>query len=172
MKNVINNNCGCTTPWAAFHPVLQSCSVWQPRSYPGPAGSMIQAGITESLRKSRSLSSSSKTLIFPVCCFLSVCGSGMQLSCNSCSNPSLLSRLFCKPGLERKMRWCDTQNLLVYVGQAAKSPWQVQVNSSKDPGGSVSWGAAALHLLLLFSFIWDVLKHLLVIIPSYLINFK
>lgn len=49
---------------------------------------------------------------------------------------------------------------------------QAQVNNSKDPGGNVSWGAAALHLLLLCSFIWDVLKHLLVIIPSYLIHFN
>lgn len=74
MKNAINNSRGCTTPWAAFHPVLRSCSVWQPRSHPGPAGSMTQAGITEGLRKSKSLSSFSKTLIFPVCCFLSVRG--------------------------------------------------------------------------------------------------
>lgn len=91
LKNTIKNNHGCTTPWADFHPVPQSRSVWQPRSYPGPAGSKTQAGLTENLRKSWSLSSSSKTLIFPVCCFLSVRGNEVQPSHNPPSNALLLS---------------------------------------------------------------------------------
>lgn len=36
------------------------------------------------------------------------------------ATPSLLSRLFCKPGIKRKRRWCDTPNLLFRL---AKSPW-------------------------------------------------
>lgn len=80
------------------------------------------------------------------------------------ATPSLLSRLFCKAGLKRKMRWCDTQKLLFRLAKQ-QNPCE-QVNNSKDPG-NVSWGTAALHLLLLC--IWDVLKCLLVIIPNYLI---
>lgn len=154
MKNTIKNNHGCTTPWTDFHPVLWSRSVWQPRSYPGPADSKTQAGITENLRKSRSLTSSSKTLIFPVCCFLSVCGSEMQPSCNPPGNTLLLSNpIPAEKALlqtwKRKMRRCDTQNLLFWLAKEQNPHEQVLVSNSKDPGGNVSWGAAALHLLLL-----------------------
>lgn len=73
-----------------------------------------------------------------------------RLAVPCCSaTPSLLSRLFCKPGLKRKMRWCDTQNLLFRLAKQQNPHEQLQVNNSKDPGGNVSWGAAELHLLLL-----------------------
>lgn len=75
----------------------------------------------------------------------------------------LLRGLFCssEPGLKRKMRWCDTQNLPLWAPKLQGPYEEVQVSGSKDSGGNVSWGAAVLHLLLLC--IWSVLKHLMVI---------
>lgn len=168
MKNTIKNN------HVAPHPELTSTLSCEAALCSSQAGSQALIQALQAARprqgplksSGRAGTSPTKSLVFPVFCFFSACGSEMQhlpkttrqYSCCS-ATLCLLRRLFCssETDLKRKMRWRDPRNLPKQQGPYE----QMQVSSSDDPGSNIGWGAAVLHLLLLC--IWSVLKHLLAI---------
>lgn len=85
------------------------------------------------------------------------------------ATPSLLRRLFCKPG---RGRWDDvTPKTCCFGWPRSKIPtsrcWSVTAKTLVAMSAEEQQ-----HCTFCSSSIWDVLKHLVVIIPNYLINFN